>query len=426
MTSLANRGSRMAREERIDRTRVPRGWRLVLIIGGLSIFGPLCIDMYLPSLPRISTDLHASASSVQLSVTGCLVGIAVGQLVIGPISDRRGRRSPLLVGLGLFVLSSLACSAVSTVYLLDGFRFIQGFGGAAGIVIARAIVRDLFEGATAARFFSTLMLVTGLGPIIAPQIGAGILRFTSWRGIFLALAMAGSGLLAIALWKVPETLPAVRRQAGSLRSTFRSMGVVARDRDFIAYTAVASLGFGAIFAYIAGSSFVLQGVYGVSPQLFGAIFGINAVGLVLGAQVNGRCVHRIGSGPLLTLGLTIMSLGSLVFLASVVTGWGGLRAILPALFVTMFGLGFVNPNAMALAMQNHPSSAGAASALLGGAQFLVGATVAPLAGIEGSHDAFPMGVLMAALAVGAFVVRSILPTRSPHAMMPSEPVPRSV
>jgi DHA1 family bicyclomycin/chloramphenicol resistance-like MFS transporter len=270
------------------------------------------------------------------------------------------------------------------------------------------------------------MLVTGLGPIIAPQIGAGILRFTSWRGIFLALAMAGSGLLAIALWKVPETLPAVRRQAGSLRSTFRSMGVVARDRDFIAYTAVASLGFGAIFAYIAGSSFVLQGVYGVSPQLFGAIFGINAVGLVLGAQVNGRCVHRIGSGPLLTLGLTIMSLGSLVFLASVVTGWGGLRAILPALFVTMFGLGFVNPNAMALAMQNHPSSAGAASALLGGAQFLVGATVAPLAGIEGSHDAFPMGVLMAALAVGAFVVRSILPTRSPHAMMPSEPVPRSV
>src|SRR3984957_5907792 len=185
--------------------RVPRGWRLVLIVGGLSIFGPLCIDMYLPALPRISANLHASTSAVQLSVTGCLVGIAVGQLVIGPISDRKGRRSPLLVGFGLFVLSSFACSVASSIYLLDGSRFIQGLGGAAGIVIARAIVRDLFEGAAAARFFSTLMLVTGLGPIIAPQIGAVILRVTTWRGIFVVLAVAGSALLAVAFVKVPAT-----------------------------------------------------------------------------------------------------------------------------------------------------------------------------------------------------------------------------
>src|SRR6185312_11786514 len=188
MTSSSHRVQSRVEVGAAGASRVPRGWRLVLIVGGLSLFGPLCIDMYLPALPRISSDLHVSTSAVQFSVTGCLVGIAVGQLLIGPISDRKGRRGPLFAGLGLFIVSSLACSAVSSVYLLDTGRFVQGVGGAAGIVISRAIVRDLFEGPTAARFFSTLMLVTGLGPIIAPQIGAVILRFTTWRGIFLALA----------------------------------------------------------------------------------------------------------------------------------------------------------------------------------------------------------------------------------------------
>jgi DHA1 family bicyclomycin/chloramphenicol resistance-like MFS transporter len=407
MTSLTNRAHRGDREtgKSVDRSRIPRGWRLVLIVGALTIFGPLCIDMYLPALPRISADLHASTSAVQLSVTGCLVGIALGQLVIGPISDRKGRRGPLFLGLGLFIISSLACSAASSVFMLDGCRFVQGVGGAAGVVISRAIVRDLFEGPTAARFFSTLMLVTGLGPIIAPQIGALILRVTSWRGIFVALAIAGSVLLVVAFAKVPETLPLERRHAGGLRSIVGTMAEVGRDPTFVGYAIVVTLGFGAILAYIAGSSFILQGIYGISPQLFGTIFGINAAGMVVGAQINGHFVHRLGSGPLLSIGLACMSSGSLLFLLAVSTNWGGLGAILPSLFLVLFGLGFVTPNATALALQNHPQSAGAASALLGSAQFLVGAGLAPLAGIGGNHDALPMGILMMSLAGGATAVR---------------------
>jgi MFS transporter, DHA1 family, multidrug resistance protein len=422
MNSDENRIGEGAEVVRPGRAHIPRGWRLVLIVGGLSIFGPLCIDMYLPALPRISHDLQASTSSVQLSVTGCLIGIAVGQLIIGPVSDRRGRRSPLVVGLGLFILSSLACGTVSSVYLLVVFRFVQGFGGAAGIVIARAIVRDLFEGPAAARFFSTLMLVTGLGPIIAPQLGAVILRFTSWRGIFVALAIAGSVLLVIALVKVPETLPLDRRHAGGLKTAIATMVSVGRDHTFLGYSLVASLGFGAILIYIAGSSFILQGIYGLSPQVFGTIFGINAAGMVVAAQINGHFVHRFGSGPLLSVGLTLISLGSLLFLVAVTTNWGGLATILPSLFIVLFGLGFVSPNATALALQNHAESAGAASALLGSEQFFFGALIAPLAGIRGTHDALPMAILMMTLAGAAVVVRATLSSGPTGELVLAEPV----
>jgi DHA1 family bicyclomycin/chloramphenicol resistance-like MFS transporter len=402
---------------------VPRGWRLVLIIGGLSIFGPLCIDMYLPSLPRISRDLHASASAVQLTLTACLIGIAVGQLVIGPFSDQVGRRRPLLAGIGAFILSSAACIFVTNVYVLDGLRLAEGIGGAAGIVIARAIVRDLFEGVTAARFFSTLMLVTGVGPILAPQIGAEILQFTSWRGIFLALALIASVLLVTALFKTPETLPPERRHAGGLRSTVRTLAIVASDRSFFGYMLVSTLGFGAIFAYIAGSPFVLQDIYGLSPQMFGLVFAMNAVGLVLGAQINGHLVRRLGSRSLLTFGLIVMTLGAIMFLGAVSTHWLGLSAVLPPLFMLLFGLGFVSPNAMALAMQNHASSAGAASALLGSCQFAFAAVVAPVVGLAGDHDAIPMGLLMVTLAAGALVIRLAVPHHESPVSESSEALP---
>jgi DHA1 family bicyclomycin/chloramphenicol resistance-like MFS transporter len=382
---------------------------LVLVIGGLSVFGPLCVDMYLPALPRISRDLHAGTSAVQLTITACLIGIAIGQLVIGPISDREGRRRPLLIGIGAFIASSLACLLVSNVYVLDGLRFVEGMGGAAGIVIARAIVRDLFEGVTAARFFSTLLLVTGLGPIVAPQIGAEILRFTSWRGIFVALAIIGTALFVTAFLKAPETLPPERRHTGGLRSTMHSLSVVGRDRFFVSYALVSSLGFGAILAYISGSPFVLQDIYHLSPQVFGLVFAMNAGGLVLGAQINGHLVRRLGSGVLLTFGLLVMSAGGTAFLVAVTTHWLGLAAVLPSLFTLLFGLGFVGPNAMALAMQNHPTAAGVASALLGSSQFLFGAAVAPIVGIAGNHDAAPMGITMVGLAAAALLLRLTLP-----------------
>ncbi len=385
--------------------RLPRGWRLVPVIGGLSIFGPLCIDMYLPALPRISTDLHASTSSVQVTLTMCLIGIAVGHLVIGPVSDGLGRRRPLLGGLAAFVASSLLCSIVTNVYLLDALRFVEGFGGAAGIVIARAIVRDLFDGARAARFFSTLMLITGLGPILAPQIGAEILRVASWRGIFIGLAIIGSVLLVSAFLNVPETLSSEMRHKGGTRSVIAALAVVGRDRSFVRFALVMSLGFSAIVAYIAGSPFVLQGIYGLSPQMFGLAFAMNAAGLVIASQVNGRLVHKLGSNRLLGFGLIVMSIGGIVFLISVWTRWLGLPIVLPALFVMMSGLGFVGPNSIALAMQHHPRSAGSAAALLGCAQFLLAAVIAPVVGVAGNRTAVPMGLVIAGLTLGAVAIR---------------------
>jgi DHA1 family bicyclomycin/chloramphenicol resistance-like MFS transporter len=267
------------------------------------------------------------------------------------------------------------------------------------------------------------MLATGVGPILAPQFGAEILRVTSWRGIFVALAIIASALFVSALFNVPETLPPDRRNAGGMRSTIRTLWIVGRDRSFISYALVLTLGFGAVFAYIAGSPFVLQDVYGLSPQVFGFVFAINAVGLVLGAQINGHLLHRFGSGPLLSVGLILMGVGGLVFLADVATRWIGLPLILPSLFTTMFGLGFVGPNSMALALQNHPNAAGAASALLGSAQFLFAAAVAPIVGVAGSHTALPMALVMAALASVAVIVRFTFPRGAPAVPIPVDAAP---
>jgi MFS transporter, DHA1 family, multidrug resistance protein len=388
--------------------RVPTGWRLVILVGSLSIFGPLCIDMYLPALPGISRELHASASAVQLTLTACLIGIAVGQLLLGPISDRVGRRPPLLAGLGAFIASSVACAFAPNVYALAGCRLIQGVGGAAGIVISRSIVRDLHSGVALVRFFSTLMLATGLGPILAPQIGSWVLTFTTWRGVFLILAGFGVTLLGTAWWRVPETLPPHLRSTGSVWSTMATMLSVGRDRVFLGYALACGLGMSGTFAYVAGSSFVLQNVYGLSPQIYGLVFALNACGLVSGAQVNGRLVARFGPSRLLTCGLVTMTAGGTLLLSVVVTGAVGLPGVIPALFVVMFGCGFVGPNAVALALQRYPQAAGAASAVLGSFQFLLAAAVAPLAGVSGTADALPMALLILTLPLAALGSRILL------------------
>jgi MFS transporter, DHA1 family, multidrug resistance protein len=374
----------------------------------MSIFGPLCIDMYLPALPAISRQLHASASAVQLTLTACLIGISAGQLLIGPVSDRVGRRPPLLIGLAAFVASSLACSFAPNVYALAGCRLVQGMGGAAGIVISRSIVRDLHSGVALVRFFSTLMLATGLGPVLAPQIGSWILSFTTWRGVFLVLAGFGVVLLFSAWWRVPETLAPDRRVSGTVWSTLRGMVTVGRDRVFIGYALACGLGMGGTFAYIAGSSFVLQNVYGLSPQIYGLVFALNAGGMVVGAQVNGHLAGRFGPSALLTNGLITMVIGGTVLVTIVVTGVVGLAGVIPALFVVMYGFGFVGPNAVALALHRYPQAAGTASAVLGSFQFVLAALIAPLAGIGGTSDALPMAVLILVLPAAALGTRILL------------------
>jgi DHA1 family bicyclomycin/chloramphenicol resistance-like MFS transporter len=398
----------------VNRNGLPRA-RFLLLVGSLSLFGPLCIDMYLPALPRIALNLHTSASAVQASLTTCLIGLAVGQIAYGVVSDSLGRRRPLLFGLLLFIVASLCCAIAPNPGLLAAFRFLQGLGGSAGIVVARAIVRDLFEGYKAARVFSLLMLVTGCGPVFAPQIGAELLLLTSWRGVFVTLAICGSALLVIAMARIPETLQHELRAELGFRPAFRSMRKVATSIAFLQHAVSVSLGFGAIFAYVAGASFAIENVYHASAQEFGLLFALNALGMISGSQINARVVRRIGAQRLMTGGLVAMACSTFLLLVIVMTHFGGLALVVLAMFATMTANGFVGPNAMALSLQDFPNMAGGASALLGVAQFGLGATIAPIVGIRGSSDIFPMALVMAVMGTGALSVRIVLSKRATKA-----------
>ncbi|AHI01065.1 Bcr/CflA family multidrug efflux MFS transporter [Kutzneria albida] len=381
--------------------------RFVLILGALSGFGPLSIDMYLPAFPAMAGELHAGQSQVQLTLTACTLGLALGQLVAGPLSDTLGRRRPLLTGLAVFTLTSLLCAVAPSAEALSALRLVQGLGGAAGIVISRAAVRDLYEGPELARFFSLLMLVNGAAPVLAPVIGGQLLSWVSWRGVFVTLGAIGLVLLVASALGLPETLAPQRRRPGSLTATLRTMWDLLRDRVFLGYALSLALAFAALFAYISGSSFVLQDVYGMSPQLFSLVFGGNAVAIIVFGQVNAWLVRFQSARRLLVAGLVTVLLGGLGVLVAAVTGIG-LPVMLPALVVVSGGIGVVFPNATALALADHPETAGNASALLGVLQFLAGGFAAPLVGSGGAASALPMALVMASLATAAVLVFLVL------------------
>ena len=377
--------------------------RIVLCLGAITALGPLSIDMYLPALPHIAGDLAAAPSMIQASLSACILGLALGQLLVGPVSDAVGRRRPLFAGLAIYAAMSVLCALAPTAPLLVAARFAQGLAGSAALVIATAVARDLTHGAAAARFFSMLMLVMGLAPILAPVLGAQVLRVVSWHGIFLVLAGAGLALLAVSARMLPETLPVERRHAGDLRSALAAFAGVLRDRVFLGNAGVAGLSFGAMFAYIAGSPFVLQRLYGISAQDFALVFGVNALGLIALSQVNGRLVHRLGPQRLMGAGLVGLAAGAL-FLQGAVLLELGLAAVLGGLFVVVASQGLIAPNASALALTHHGRSAGSASALLGTLRFLVGALAAPLVGLAGEHTALPMAGVIALCALGALAL----------------------
>src|SRR6266700_2972115 len=373
--------------------RSPRRAQLVFILGALSAFGLLSIDMYLPALPSLSRDLGTGTSQTQLTLSACLLGLAVGQAIAGPMSDSLGRRRPLLGGLVAYALASPLCVVAPLVFVLVALRFVQGIAGAASIVIARAIVRNLHTGVAAARFFSLLMLVNGLAPIFAPILGGMLLRFTYWRGVFIVLAVIGTLLLLSAATSLGETLPPERRQSGGIRITLATFYRLLTNRSFIGYALPCGLAFAAMFAYISGSPFVLQTSYGISPQLFSVIFGTNAFGLVTAGLVNGRLVGRVPPRRFLAFGLTATATGA-VLLSVVTIGGIGLVGVLLPLFIVVSSLGFVLPNATALAMSDHPRTAGSASALIGVLQFAIGATAAPLVGVAGPRTILPMSIVI--------------------------------
>src|SRR4051794_4147210 len=365
--------------------------------------GPLSIDMYLPGLPEITRSLHASAASVQLTLTAVVVGLALGQLVAGPLSDRIGRRRPLVIGLLAYSGVSLLCALAPSVPALTGLRFLQGLAGGAGMVIGRAVVRDLYSGVAAARLFSSLMLVTGLAPILAPVIGAQVLKVTDWEGIFVVLAGLSLAIVTLAAVALPETLPPARRDRGGLAPTPAAPPGPLTPRTFIGYALTAALAFGALFAYISGSSFVLQEIYGLSPQAFSLAFGANGLGLVAGSQINARLVGTYGPALLLRRALLVI-VSAAAALVVVVSAGLGVWPVMIATFVVMSSLSFVMPNSTALALADQAKVAGTASALLGVVQFLVGGLAAPLVGLGGTGSALPMAVVMLSLATSAVAV----------------------
>lgn len=383
---------------------------------------PLSSDMYVPAFPQLTGDFHASASQVQLTLTAFMVGAALGYLLWGPLTDVVGRRRPLLVGTTCYTAASAACVLASNVYVFTGARFVQGTAAAAGSVIARAIVRDLHVGAAAARYFSRLLLVNGAAPILAPMIAGQMLRFTDWRAIFVVLAGIGVVMLCAASAGLPETLPRERRRTGGLVATGRAFRQLVGHRPFVAYTITQSMAGAAMFAYIGGSSFVLQGIYGVSPQAYGALFGLNAVGLVACAQVNAYLVKRAHPRTLLRVGRVVGLAGGMLLLASVLSDQLGLGGILTAFFLVLASQGFTIPNATALALADHPDAAGAGSALIGVASMLLAAIAAPLTGIAGSQTALPVALLILVCQMVSFFALVVVARGGPR----RQPAPADV
>ena len=373
----------------------------VVVLGALSAVGPLSLDLYLPGLPALADDIGASASAAQLTLTACLLGLATGQLLSGPWSDAVGRRWPLVIGAGAYVVASLACAIAPSIVTLVALRFVQGLAGAAGIVIARAIVRDLRSGAAAARLFAGLLLVAGIAPILAPVLGGQLLLVTDWRGLFVALAGLGALILAGTLLFIPESHPPATRRTGGLPATLRVFGALLRERRFVGCALASGLAFAAMFAYIAGSPFVLQGIHALSPAQFSAVFASNAVGIMIAAQLSAPLIARLGPRPVLGAGLAMGACGGLALLAVVLLGGIGLAGILPALFLVVSSIGIVIPSATTMALEGEPSTAGSASALLGLAQFAVGAVSAPLVGVAGTDTALAMAIVVATCGLGA-------------------------
>ncbi|MCW2519853.1 MAG: drug resistance transporter, Bcr/CflA subfamily [Mycobacterium sp.] len=380
----------------------PSQTRMIVVLGLLVALGPLTIDMYLPSLPRIAEDYAVSSSVVQLTLTGTLAGLAIGQLVIGPLSDSLGRRRPLMAGIVLHMLASLLCLFAPNIVVLGIARSLQGVGAAAAMVVAIAIVGDLFADSTAATVMSRLMLVLGVAPVIAPSLGAAVLLRFSWHWVFAVLVVLAALLLLLAALALPETLQVSHRRPLRVRGILATYGDLLRDRRFVILVLVAALGMSGLFAYIAGASFVLQGRHGLGQQAFALVFGAGAVALIGATQFNVVLLRRFRPQALTVWALAASAVSGVVFVGLAAAGVGGIYAFVVPVWAILAAMGFVIPNAPAVALSRHPDAAGTAAALLGAGQFGLGAAVAPLVGVLG-NDELALAAVMTAGSVIALL-----------------------
>ncbi|WP_407666277.1 multidrug effflux MFS transporter [Mycobacterium pinniadriaticum] len=385
----------------------PGQLRMIVVLGALVALGPLTIDMYLPALPRIADELGVSSSVAQLTLTGTLAGLALGQLVVGPLSDSLGRRRPLMAGIVLHMLASLLCLFAPDIEVLSVARGLQGMGAAAAMVVAVAVVGDLFDDTEAATVMSRLMLVLGVAPIVAPSLGAAVLLKASWHWVFAMLIVLAGALLVMAALALPETLARPNRRPLRVRSIASTYLTLLRDLRFVILVLVGALGMAGLFAYIAGAAFVLQGRHGLDQQTFALVFGAGAIAFVAATQFNVVLLRRFSPQRILVWALAAATVLGAVFIALSVTHAGGMYGFLLPVWAILAMMGFVIPNAPAVALSRHHEAAGTAAALLGAAQFGVGAVIAPVVGLMGNDEIALSVVMTAGVAIALLALLTV-------------------
>jgi MFS transporter, DHA1 family, multidrug resistance protein len=367
---------------------------LAFLLSMLGILGPFNIDMYLPSFPDIVDDLGTSASLVQSSLTTCLIGLALGQLIIGPISDSHGRKKPLLISISLFALSSLLCALAPNITTLLIARFLQGITASAGIVLSRAVVRDVFSGKELAKFFALLMVINSTAPMIAPMTGGAmlLLPFASWHTLFYFLSLLGLVIVVVMSFRLKETLPLEKRTPSSIGNSFKIMGSLLKDRSFIGYALIVGCVHGGSFAYVSGTPFVYQGIYGVSPQVFSILFGMNGLAIITGSFIIGRFSGVYPVRSLLRVAVILsVSAASTLLVMTIIKG--PLATLVIPIFIYMISIGMIVTSGFTLAMEKQGHRAGSASAVLGMFPLTLGSIVSPLVGLN-ETTAVPLGAIL--------------------------------
>ncbi|MCM0019005.1 MAG: Bcr/CflA family multidrug efflux MFS transporter [Tagaea sp.] len=375
----------------------------VFVLAGLMAFAPMAIDMYLPALPAIGRDFAAAEHEIQLTLGAYFLGFGIGQLFWGPIGDRYGRRWPTAIGIVVFVAACVGAAAAPDNDTLIVMRFLQALGSSAAPVLARAMVRDVFDRERSAAMFSMMMLVMGAAPMLAPLLGGVVDLHFGWRAIFLALGVFALTVLWF-LFRLPETHPTDKRRSAHWRSIAASYAEIARDRRFLAYSFAGAFMFAAMFAYIAGTPFVYIGIFGVKPELYGFLFGVNVLGMMAASAFNARNVARIGVDRILRRAFAAAAILGLVVFAVGASGLGGLWGLVAAIFLFIATLGFIGANSTAAALAPFPHIAGAASALAGAIQFGLGAVTSALAGAFADGTPAPMCAVIAVCAFTAFAI----------------------
>jgi DHA1 family bicyclomycin/chloramphenicol resistance-like MFS transporter len=367
----------------------------VVVLGALTALGPATIDLYLPAFPSLQRDFGVTTAVIQLTLTATTIGFALGQLLVGPWSDRVGRRIPLIVASSVHVLASVGVATAPSIELLGLFRVLQGMGAAAGGVVAMALVRDLFGGKPLVRMLSRLALVNGLAPLLAPLIGSQLLRVTSWRGIFVFLAAYGVFVVLAAVFFVVETLPRERRQESGHSTLAQRYRVLFGDRIFVGVALIGAMVFSGLFAYLSSSSFLFQDVYGMNAQQYGVLFAINSLGIVVGVQVSSRLAQRFGPQWILAGSTSVMFLSAIAIVALDLLHVGLVGVLVP-LWLFICSCGFSFPQVQVLALANHGKEAGTAASLLGALNFGLAGLISPIVGFLGITTAAPMGAVMIA------------------------------